>query len=99
MLHAHLQQGVLLDQFGVLHDGKHAYSAAPAAVRRLAEAGVSIVIVSNSSRRSGGTLGKLARMGFQEEWFAGAAVRVQPAQRANVGAHACSCTHARVGAP
>jgi hypothetical protein len=63
--------GVLLDQFGVLHDGKVPYPHAAAAVERLAQAGKTIVILSNSSRRSGGTIGKLVKMGFKEEWFAG----------------------------
>jgi ribonucleotide monophosphatase NagD (HAD superfamily) len=63
--------GVLLDQFGVLHDGRTPYPHAIEAVRVLAQAGKRIVVLSNSSRRSGGTVGKLARMGFKEEWFAG----------------------------
>jgi ribonucleotide monophosphatase NagD (HAD superfamily) len=64
--------GVLLDQFGVLHDGKVPYPHAVAAVQKLADAGKQIIILSNSSRRSGGTIGKLAKMGFKEEWFTGA---------------------------
>jgi len=63
--------GVLLDQFGVLHDGKQPYPQAVAAVKQLADAGKQVVILSNSSRRSGGTIGKLAKMGFEEAWFAG----------------------------
>jgi ribonucleotide monophosphatase NagD (HAD superfamily) len=64
-------QGVLLDQFGVLHDGRRPYPGAHDAVRHLHDAGLRILILSNSSRRSGGTLSKLAKMGFQEDWFAG----------------------------
>jgi hypothetical protein len=64
-------QGVLLDQFGVLHDGREPYPGAAQAVQQLHAAGLRILILSNSSRRSGGTLQKLAKMGFQEEWFAG----------------------------
>jgi hypothetical protein len=68
-----LQQctGVLLDQFGVLHDGKVPYPHAAAAVKRLADAGKQIIVLSNSSRRSGGTIGKLVKMGFKQEWFTG----------------------------
>lgn len=44
-------QGVLLDQFGVLHDGKNAYPDAIEAVSKLARQGRKIVILSNSSRR------------------------------------------------
>eukprot|EP00879_Flechtneria_rotunda_P024241 GHRR01025689.1.p1 GENE.GHRR01025689.1~~GHRR01025689.1.p1 ORF type:complete len:339 (+),score=98.20 GHRR01025689.1:1137-2153(+) len=65
-------KGILLDQFGVLHDGQRPYPNAIAAVQRMHAAGKKVVVLSNSSRRSGGTLGKLARMGFKEEWFAGA---------------------------
>jgi HAD superfamily hydrolase (TIGR01450 family) len=64
--------GVLLDQFGVLHDGRTPYPRAIEAVRQLHSAGKTVVIVSNSSRRSSGTIGKLAAMGFGADWFAGA---------------------------
>jgi len=60
-----------LDQFGVLHDGKQPYPQAVAAVGRLAAAGKQILVLSNSSRRSGGTIGKLEKMGFNASWFAG----------------------------
>ena len=63
---------LLLDQFGVLHDGRTAYPAAVDAVRRLAEAGKSLVILSNSGRRAEDTLNKIAKLGFRREWFAGA---------------------------
>lgn len=68
---APLYEGVLLDQFGVLHDGQKPYPGAMEAVKGLHEAGLRILIISNSSRRSSGTLGRLSKMGFQEEWFAG----------------------------
>ena len=64
-------EGVLLDQFGVLHDGRTPYPGAVDAVRAMAEAGMRIVIVSNSSRRSAGALAKIAKMGFREDWFVG----------------------------
>lgn len=41
----------LLDQFGVLHDGKVAYPEAIETCKRLAEAGRRLVVISNSSRR------------------------------------------------
>ena len=44
-------QGVLLDQYGVLHDGKKAYPGAIAAVEALAAAGRKLLVLSNSSRR------------------------------------------------
>jgi Haloacid dehalogenase-like hydrolase len=47
----HDLQGVLLDQFGVMHDGKTPYDGAVEAVQALADTGLRIVLVSNSSRR------------------------------------------------
>ena len=64
----------LLDQFGVLHDGRVAYPAAVDAVRRLAEAGKRLVILSNSGRRAESTIAKLEPLGFDPRWFAGGAV-------------------------
>jgi ribonucleotide monophosphatase NagD (HAD superfamily) len=68
---AHLFDGVLLDQFGVLHDGRTPYPRAAEAVARLHAAGKAVVVVSNSSRRAGGAIGKLEKMGFAAEWFSG----------------------------
>ncbi|KAG1680807.1 hypothetical protein FOA52_008140 [Chlamydomonas sp. UWO 241] len=66
-------KAVLLDQFGVLHDGRMPYSAATIeGVRRLAAAGLRVYIISNSSRRSSGTIAKLTKMGFDPAWFEGA---------------------------
>ena len=62
---------LLLDQFGVLHDGSVAYPEAVDAVRRLAEAGKRLVILSNSGRRATDTLAKLEPLGFDPSWFAG----------------------------
>ena len=45
-------QGVLLDQYGVLHDGQKAYPGAVAAVEALAAAGRKLLVLSNSSRRA-----------------------------------------------
>ena len=45
-----LLQGILLDQFGVLHDGQKAYPAAIPAVKWLHEQGLKILILSNSSK-------------------------------------------------
>ena len=43
-------QAVLLDQFGVLHDGQHPYPDAIAAVQALADRGLKLFVLSNSSR-------------------------------------------------
>lgn len=44
-------QGVLLDQFGVLHDGQNPYAGAQEAVKWLSDQGLKILILSNSSKR------------------------------------------------
>ncbi|CAL5225478.1 g8300 [Coccomyxa viridis] len=65
-------KAVLLDQFGVLHDGQKPYPGSIEAVKALAESGRKILIISNSSRRSSGALGKLEKMGFPKDAFFGA---------------------------
>jgi ribonucleotide monophosphatase NagD (HAD superfamily) len=46
------KKAVLLDQFGVLHDGQKAYPGAVQAVEYLHGLGIRVLIVSNSSRRT-----------------------------------------------
>lgn len=65
-------QTFLLDQFGVLHDGKRAYPGARECVRALWQNGAKLWIISNSSRRTDGTVSKLEKLGFESRWFAGA---------------------------
>ena len=55
---------LLLDQFGVIHDGSVAYEGAVEAVSALQRAGKKIVIISNSSRRRADTVARLRAMGF-----------------------------------
>jgi ribonucleotide monophosphatase NagD (HAD superfamily) len=64
-------QGVLLDQFGVLHDGKVAFPEAIQAVKELAAASKKVFILSNSSRRSATALQKISSLGFPADCFAG----------------------------
>lgn len=73
---------LLLDQFGVLHDGRVAYPAAVEAVRRLAAAGKRLVVLSNSGRRATDTLAKLQPLGFDPSWFAGAVTSGETTHRA-----------------
>ena len=62
----------LLDQFGVLHDGRFAFAHALHAVEQLRAHGKSLVVLSNSSRRSQETLAKLHRLGYDASLFTGA---------------------------
>jgi HAD superfamily hydrolase (TIGR01459 family) len=54
----------LIDQWGVMHNGKTAYPKAIECMARLAERGKKIVLLSNSSRRKGNSMKKLDAMGF-----------------------------------
>lgn len=57
----------LLDQFGVLLDGTKAYPDAPAALAELARRGKRVGILTNSGKRAGPNLARLAKMGFDPE--------------------------------
>jgi len=64
---------ILLDQFGVLHDGVTPYPGAVAAVKELASSSSRrVFILSNSSRRADKVVPRLEAMGFDPSWFAGA---------------------------
>ncbi|KAL8130209.1 hypothetical protein V2J09_019364 [Rumex salicifolius] len=62
----------LLDQFGVLHDGKQPYPGAVLTLEKLAKTGAKMVIISNSSRRACVTIDKLKSLGFDPSLFVGA---------------------------
>mmetsp|Transcript_3219 Transcript_3219/g.7511 ORF Transcript_3219/g.7511 Transcript_3219/m.7511 type:complete len:374 (-) Transcript_3219:245-1366(-) len=63
--------GILLDQFGVIHDGAKPTKGAVHAVDKLLEGKRPIYILSNSTKRSGPTHAKLVRLGFPAEKFMG----------------------------
>jgi ribonucleotide monophosphatase NagD (HAD superfamily) len=73
---------VVLDQFGVLHDGKRAYPFAIDCVRELHRRHVPCVVASNSSRLREDCLEQLESLGFRREWFAGAVTSGQLTQDA-----------------
>jgi HAD superfamily hydrolase (TIGR01459 family) len=62
----------LIDQFGVLRDGKGPYPQAAETLLRLKQAGKSIIILSNSGKRSAENDRRLAALGFHSgswDWF------------------------------
>ncbi|EFJ30866.1 hypothetical protein SELMODRAFT_89423 [Selaginella moellendorffii] len=61
----------LLDQFGVLHDGRKPYPGAIATLECLASTGAKLLLLSNSSRRSEVTKNKMSELGFDPGLFAG----------------------------
>jgi HAD superfamily hydrolase (TIGR01459 family) len=61
---------IVLDQWGVLHDGSRPYPGALACVAGLAAAGVRLAVLSNSGKRAAPNLDRIARMGFDPRAFA-----------------------------
>ncbi|GMH28047.1 hypothetical protein Nepgr_029890 [Nepenthes gracilis] len=61
----------LLDQFGVLHDGKQPYPGVISTLEKLSNCGAKMVIVSNSSRRASVTFNKMRSLGFDPSLFVG----------------------------
>ena len=59
----------LIDQFGVLHDGRAPYPGAVAALQALAGAGKTVVILTNSGKRAAPNAKRLAQMGFPDGSF------------------------------
>jgi HAD superfamily hydrolase (TIGR01459 family) len=58
-----------IDQFGVLHDGAAPYPDAIETLLRLTEAGKSVLLLSNSGKRSAPNEARLERLGFpRESW-------------------------------
>ena len=62
---------VLLDQFGVLHDGEKAIPGAIDCYEKLHAAGKKLVVLSNTSRRRAFALKKLPKLGFGAEKLSG----------------------------
>jgi HAD superfamily hydrolase (TIGR01459 family) len=61
--------GFVLDQYGVLHDGVHAYPGAVAALEAISAAGKRAVLVTNSGKSAAANEGRLARLGFARELY------------------------------
>ena len=60
---------VLVDQFGVLHDGVTAYDGALACLRALRAREVRIAAVTNSGKRAAANATRLAKFGFTADLF------------------------------
>jgi HAD superfamily hydrolase (TIGR01459 family) len=55
----------LVDQFGVLHDGRRPYQGAVEALSKLRSADRKVVILSNSGKRSAGNEARMRKLGFE----------------------------------
>ncbi len=64
-------RGLVVDQWGVLHDGHAAYPGARACLEELAARGLPVVVLTNSGRRATANLDKLDSCGLPRELFAG----------------------------
>ncbi|MBP2292331.1 TIGR01459 family HAD-type hydrolase [Azospirillum rugosum] len=61
--------GVILDLWGVIHDGEQPYAGAPECLDRLRAAGKTICLLSNAPRRTSGVIRKLEGMGIGRERY------------------------------
>jgi HAD superfamily hydrolase (TIGR01459 family) len=59
----------VVDQFGVLHDGRQAYPGAAEALRRLVARGDPVLILSNSGKRAAPNRARMAARGFGPECY------------------------------
>lgn len=62
---------ILCDVWGVVHNGVNAFLDACAALRAAREAGVTVVLITNSPRRSGGVVRQFETIGVPEGTFDG----------------------------
>lgn len=62
-------EAIVLDQWGVLHDGSCAYPGSIAALAALGAAGTRLAVLSNSGRRAAANAARLERMGFAADLF------------------------------
>lgn len=63
-------EAIVLDQWGVLHNGIKPYSGAEKCVVGLAKAGQTLAVLSNSGKRSTLNVARIAEMGFDTSLFA-----------------------------
>lgn len=61
--------GLILDLWGVLHDGERAYPGVADCLDRMNAAGKTLCLLSNAPRRTGGVIEKLAGMGLGRERY------------------------------
>jgi HAD superfamily hydrolase (TIGR01459 family) len=60
---------MLIDQFGVLHDGHALYPGAAAAMAELAALGIPVVVMTNSGKRAAPNTARVVKMGIARDHF------------------------------
>jgi HAD superfamily hydrolase (TIGR01459 family) len=63
--------GMLIDQFGVIHNGKQLYPGALEALERLRDLHIPVAILTNSGKRAKGNEERLMRLGVPKSCFVG----------------------------
>jgi HAD superfamily hydrolase (TIGR01459 family) len=60
---------MLIDQFGVIHDGQKLYPGALEVMQQLKRMGVPVVVMTNSGKRTAPNAGRIVKMGIPRELF------------------------------
>jgi len=66
---AHLYDSFIIDQWGVLHDGKVPYAGVTDCLKELKAAGKQLILLSNSSKRKASSVKGLAKVGIDPAVF------------------------------
>ena len=59
----------IIDQWGVLHNGKSGYKHAIKCIKKLVTSQKKLIIISNSSKRKNTTIDRLPKLGFDKNNF------------------------------
>ena len=59
--------GMLLDQFGVIHDGRKLYPGTIRVLSELRAAGIPVAVMTNSGKRAAANRERLVRMGVPRD--------------------------------
>jgi HAD superfamily hydrolase (TIGR01459 family) len=60
---------MIIDQFGVIHDGRSLYPGAARVMAELHAAGIAVVIVTNSGKRAAANVERIVNMGIPRDCF------------------------------
>jgi HAD superfamily hydrolase (TIGR01459 family) len=61
--------GMIIDQYGILHDGIRLYPGAAEVMQKLNDAGVAVAIVTNSGKRAAANVSRILKMGIPRHHF------------------------------
>ena len=64
--------GMLIDQFGIIHDGQRLYPGTLEVMQKLHEARIPVAVMTNSGKRAAANEERLVRMGVPREHFVAA---------------------------